>query len=168
MKRQAGRRCVGWDLDWPERLFITAVRVWLAGASARADFRQTLRYNLVLGDAAARSLDGFLDVLVRGARRVLWFRQCDTRRVTADERTLVALVAAAQNRDADRVQAHICWLLPKSVQAEALSHLEEFVAALEKSGLRLSLVPAPRVPVARVVAPSGAVRRSRRAPPSRA
>ena len=177
MRRNAGRRCIGWDLDWPERLFVTAVRVWLGGASARADFLATLRHNLGSGGTrAAESLDGFLEILVRGARRVLWFRRCDAFGVTADERALVALVAAVQHREEERAAAALRWLLPRNLQSEALARVRAFAAVLADSGFWLSMVSPRRPPAApRLIAaepvgrlPTDAGARSTRAPPSRA
>ncbi len=119
---------------WPdfargERLLLESIRSWLHSPS---NWNQVHKNFLdVFGTAAGRraigDLKDFLETLNAGARRPISFGAVAARETTADERTLLALIAAHQTDQPPRAYDHAAWLVRKdwvfvlAVEAKALA-----------------------------------------------
>ncbi len=139
--------CPVCDLANGERLIISAFRRWLHDRASLPKIAQ--RFCQSLGrDKGHRAIEGFcvlFDLLANNARRQISLRYPGSDKVSTDERTLIALVAAAQHNNHDRVAALVRWLLPSAVQGLAVINTLAFAAALKEGGYILAQ-PSPRRP----------------------
>lgn len=98
------------DLTFPEQLVVWAFRQW--GEDPRnwcvveQEFR--LRCKRLNAMVALNGLSGLISVLSRRARRTLWFHRVWCPGVSADERTLLTLVARPVRRTTRRMSAPYC------------------------------------------------------------
>jgi len=127
----------------PEWLLIESIRLWLG------DRRQWRRIELgflsVLGPedgrAALVAMESLVMALFHNARRVLYFHRPESEPVTADERTFLTLIAAAQHDNGQHCLALSQWLLPACFQRRAVRDAYVIAGALANQGWRL---PRPR------------------------
>jgi hypothetical protein len=71
------------------------------------------------GYAARHCINGFANMLGRAGRRSITLAMPGTARVTADELSFVATLAAAQSGQNEKLEAHLTWLFAGSYPAEA-------------------------------------------------
>lgn len=71
------------------------------------------------GDAARRSVDAFANMLGCIGRRSVSLAMPGTPRVTADEMSFVAALAAAQSGQTEKLEAHLTWLFAGGYPDEA-------------------------------------------------
>lgn len=127
------------SLDPPERLVIGSVRRWLKApeewSSVEAEF------HLLFGDDeclfALNGLKSLLEILAAHARRTLFFHVPCCRLVSADERSLLSLIASLQHGRQHHAQAILRWLLPASHQARAYTHAFWLACGMADCGLTL-------------------------------
>jgi hypothetical protein len=134
-----GIQCGVGALDSPERLIVGSVRLWLRAPSDWPVIADNFR--LAFGDNeslfALNGLKGLLETLAKSARRTLYFHQPCCGQVSADERSLLALVAALQHGCHEHAQAILRWLLPAPSQAEAYKHVFWLACGMADCGLML-------------------------------
>jgi hypothetical protein len=65
-----------------------------------------------------QALEEFLAILALEGRRPLLMKHCDARRMTASEQAVIALIAAGEQDDADRLAAHARWLVRPLAQRD--------------------------------------------------
>jgi hypothetical protein len=127
------------DLDLPGRLVVGGVRLWLEAPAnwpvVAEDFR------LAFGDGeslfALNGFKGLLELLARDARRTLYFHKPKCARVSADERTLLTLLAALQHGRDEHARAVLRWLLPPPQQGAAYVHAFWLACGMAECGLML-------------------------------
>lgn len=62
-------------------------------------------------ESVLQALEEFLAILALEGRRPLLMKHCDARRMTASEQAVIALIAAGEQGDAERLAAHTRWLV---------------------------------------------------------
>lgn len=134
-----GVQCGADSLDAPERLLVGSVRRWL---KASADWPIIAdQFRLAFGDNeclyALNGLKGLLETLATGARRTLYFHQPCCGHVSADEQSLLTLIAALQHGRHGHAHAILRWLLPISHQAAAYKHAFWLACGMAECGLTL-------------------------------
>jgi hypothetical protein len=83
----------------------------------------------------------FLKTLAFASRRQLAFRAPDPFGVTADERQILTLLAAAQSEDHTLFQAHLRWLTPPERRGELQIAAHALATAFKANNLPLALPP---------------------------
>ena len=81
----------------------------------------------------------FLCALALAQRRCLEVNPPGTRALTCDETRMLALVAAAQNRQPALLQAHLLWLAQRSLRKVLEKSVHELAGVLSANRLRLPL-----------------------------
>jgi len=129
----------GESLDPPERLVVGSVRRWLKAPEEWS--RVEAEFHLLFGDDeclfALNGLKGLLEILAAHARRTLYFHLPCCRLVSADERSLLSLVAALQHGRQQHAQAILRWLLPAVHQAQAYKQAFWLACGMADCGLIL-------------------------------
>lgn len=69
-------------------------------------------------ESVLQALEEFLAILALEGRRPLLMKHCDARRMTASEQAVIALIAAGEQNDAERVAAHARWLVRPLAQRD--------------------------------------------------
>jgi len=129
--------CPAQDLSPAERLLVRSFRVMVftdnGGQTVARSFRQKL------GDPAAHRALGaffsFVGLLSCNARRPLRIRLPHCGKVSADERTLVALLAALQARRTSHARSLVSWLTPPPAQALAFAYAASLAQGFREGGL---------------------------------
>jgi len=106
------------------------------GPTVGRAFRRTLG-----GPAAHQALGAFLSfvgLMSFNARRTLRFRLPDCRKVSADERTLVALLAALQAGRVSHARSLVSWLFPPGAQELAFAYAANLARGFREGGLRVN------------------------------
>ena len=133
------------DLDLPECLLIKPIRLWLHGVENWS--LVSMQYKAQFGPEAApttralTALRGVIEILNAGGRRCMSFHKAWSRLTTGDERSLVALLAAAQAGDRDRAAAMALRLVTEAWQAPLLAEIETLAEAFAARGHRLVNLP---------------------------
>lgn len=134
--------------DVPERTLTRAIRLWLEGPENWDLIRA--QYG-VFFEAQARSalagLRGVIEALNIGARRDLLFHPLLSSKTTADERALVALLAALQVGDWDAARARARWLVGFPWQTLLLEEAWLLAGAFKARGLLFVPLTQRRNPV---------------------
>ena len=134
------------DLDLPECLLIKPIRLWLHGVENWS--LVSMQYKAQFGPEAAptaralTALRGIIEILNAGGRRCMSFHKAWSRLTTGDERSLVALLAAAQAGDRDRAEAMALRLVTEDWQAPLLADIETLADSFAARGHRLVNLPA--------------------------
>ncbi|MEL7491682.1 MAG: hypothetical protein AAGJ73_13265 [Pseudomonadota bacterium] len=71
-----------------------------------------------------------------GTRRIL-LAGSGCCRVTADELSMVAVLAAAQDHDYDRCKAHLCWLMGGREDSAAITAASRVASVFQVAGLQI-------------------------------
>jgi len=140
--------CPARDLSPAERLLVRSIRTMVftdnGGKAVARAFRRKL------GDAAAHqalaALFSFVGLLSGNARRNLRFRLPQCRKVSADERTLVALLAALQAGRMSHARSLIGWLLPPGTQEPAFAYAASLARGFREGGLMFNGPSVRRIP----------------------
>lgn len=72
-------------------------------------------------ESALQALESFLALLDREGRRALVMKPADACRMNAGEQAVMALVAAGERRDRERLAAHARWLVRPLAQRELVA-----------------------------------------------
>ena len=96
----------------------------------------------------------FLQSLAHGGRRKLRVGLPGACAMTADEMTIIALIAAAQADDAARLNAHLCWLARGDARRLVAITTRALATALLVHGQWLKLQPCPCPSSSRYAGPS--------------
>ena len=128
------------DLNVAEQFVLWAVRTRLEGAARREhlEYGFRLAHDLPSGGAGLASFKSWFQVLATHCWRDLYLHRAPCPCLSADERTMLDLVASAQVGDERRLHRAAAGL----VQPQAMKSLQQssrtFAAALRELGLRLS------------------------------
>ncbi len=97
------------------------------------------------GGEVFRALCSFLEVLAFASRRRLLFCAPDPFGVTADERQVLTLLAAAQTEEHALFEAHMRWLTQPKRRRELQAAAQALASVLKANNLPLAL-PQPAMP----------------------
>ena len=128
------------DLNVAEQFVLWAVRTRLEGAARREhlEYGFRLAHDLPSGGAGLAAFESWFLVLATHCWRDLYLHRTPCPCLSADERTMLDLVASAQVDDERRLHRAAAGL----VQPQAIESLQQasriFAAALRELGLRLS------------------------------
>lgn len=128
------------DLAAAELLVVGAVRAWVEVRLRPRQDTPDWREILALGGIApfgAMALEMLLGAIAGHATRPVEVRACACRRLGADERQLIALVALIQAGDWSGAAMALRGWLPSASLPSALRALECFACALSDGGHRL-------------------------------
>src|SRR5690606_6371081 len=138
------RRCAAIRTADAELLLVGSIRRWLRDAEewpAVVD-----EFIVAFGGRdptfALNGLKCLLESLSGAARRTRQFHRPGCSRLSADEATLVALIATLQKDRQAHAEAILRWLLPRPAQGGALRHAFWIAHGMSEAGLRLRL---PRI-----------------------
>lgn len=136
-----------------EHFVVWVFRTWLEGPASRLalDAAFQVHCGVFNAESAAECFARLVDTLATHSRRTLGFHRAECMAVSASERTLLALIAAAQVGNMDYASAVAEWLVPRNATPGLVLHATTFAFMLEVSGLRLPLRVAQPVPVAECV-----------------
>lgn len=87
------------------------------------------------GYTARHCIDAFANMLGCAGRRSVTLAMPGTARVTADELSFVAALAAAQSGQADKLEAHLTWLFAGGYPAEASEAVTHAAAIFYQHGV---------------------------------
>lgn len=120
------------DLSTPEQLVLWTLRMWLEDHRNLGLIQQTLwiACGLAHVEAALAGFDGLLRTLRRDGRRALRLHPSGCRALSADERTLLALIAVHQARHAEHAAALVRWLVPPAAAARLSGYATAVATAL--------------------------------------
>jgi len=132
--------CPARELAPAERLLVCSFRTMVftdnGGQAVARVFRRKL------GGVAAHqtlgALFSFVGLLSCNARRNMRFRLPHCRKVSADERALVALLAALQAGRTSHARSLINWLLPPGTQEPAFAYAASLARGFREGGLKFS------------------------------
>lgn len=124
------------QLDRGEDLFVRSLRRWLRGG---AEWERTVQEAVRLlkpapGMVFVHALNNLATAIDSHSRRSLRLRLPGCRRVSADERMLVALIGAVQNGLDDHAGALLSYLITPAGRGPAITHAFSLAAALKKGG----------------------------------
>ena len=134
-----------WDeLSATERLILWAIRALADGPNNWSLVQKELWLccGPVTIEAVLQSLHEMLTVLTVHHRRILTVRKLRVPHLSADEVTLLSLVAAAQCNHASKAEAIARWLVRGSGQTAMMDSATRFADSLTRSGIRLTSVAA--------------------------
>lgn len=136
------------DLSRAERLVVRSLRRWLKGGGdwdrAVADASRNLKPTSAR--AYVNGLAGLATTIDDGARRMLRLRLPSCTRVSADERTVLALIGALQHDRFDYAHALLRYLIQPAGRQAAMAHALSVARAMQKGGLGLARPRAARPP----------------------
>jgi hypothetical protein len=138
--------CPALRFDAGERLLVEAARSWwrLGTTNYLFDRRLTAALGPDGAETLARPLHGLLTALSLYARRPVGLRAPGDPMVSADERALVGLVAAAGAGDAALTAMRLAWLLDPRIHGAAAVAAERTGRVLDAYGFALSAVAGRR------------------------
>lgn len=131
-----------WDeLSAAERLILWSIRALAEGQSNWSLVQKELWgcCGPVTIEAVLQSLHETLTVLAVHHRRVLTVRKLGIPRLSADEVTLLSLIAAAQRGHASKTEAISRWLVRNNGHEAMMAAASRFAESLTRSGIRLTL-----------------------------
>ncbi len=136
-----------------EHFVVWVFRTWLEGPASRLTLEAAFQVHcgVLNAESAGDCFARLAELLATHSRRTLGFHRAECIAVSASERTLLALVAAAQDGNTDYLQAVAEWLVPRDAAPGLVVHATTFAFVLEICGLRLPLRVAQPVPVSEVV-----------------
>lgn len=111
------------DLPPNGRLLLRAMRL-LAEQRANWGIVQQelwLCCGLARVESVLQALEEFLAILALEGRRPLLMKPADARRMTAGEQAVLALIAAAERQENDRLAAHARWLVRPLAQRDLIA-----------------------------------------------
>lgn len=132
------------ELSAAERLILWAIRALAEGPSNWSLVQKELWLccGPVTIETVLQSLHEMLTVLAVHRRRILTVGKIPVPRLSADEVTLLSLVAAAQCHHASKAEAITRWLVRNSGQEPMMASATRFAESLTRSGIRLTLTTA--------------------------
>jgi hypothetical protein len=143
-----GGLCAGHLMVWTWRKFVAGHADCLV---------LTREYQRFAGDEAPALLaafGAFLQALGYGSRRMLAIGRPHCVGLTADEQHILRLMAAAQNGEDARLEAHLCWLVKAGHEPATLGALRMLADRLTVCGVKLpqaAYAPPPPRPMLEVV-----------------
>lgn len=129
------------QLSAAERLILWAIRALAEGPNNWSLVQKELWLccGPVTIEAVLQSLHEMLTVLGMHRRRILTVGKIRVPRLSADEVTLLSLIAAAQCHHASKAEAITRWLVRNSGQDVMMVSTARFAESLTRSGIRLTL-----------------------------
>jgi hypothetical protein len=123
-----------------ERLLVTSLRRWLFDPKALPRIARRFHHDLGYGPGrlAVENFCEIVTLLETNARRTVYLRYPNCSKVSTDERTIIALIAAAQHNHRYHVAALARWLFPPASQDRAISHITMLAIALRDGGCILA------------------------------
>lgn len=135
------------DLGEGAECAVTAFRTCARGAPGCCTVRKLFEANVrANADALRRDFIAFADLLGRAGRRAVTLAPPGTARITADELSFVAALAAAQSGEVGRLSAHLHWLFAGSYPFEAEDAVYRAAAGLYLNGVMVD-APAMEEPI---------------------
>ena len=131
-----------------ERRLVQGFRRWLRGDAewdrAARDATRVLRPAQAM--VFLNAVNGLAEVIDANARRVIRLRTPSSKRVSTDERALIALFGAAQHGRFGHARAILDYLVAPGCHAKAMAHVVSVTRVLDKAALRLAPPRAQRPP----------------------
>ena len=137
-------------LTMGEHFVVWVFRTWLEGPASRLTLDSAFQVHCgaLNAESASECFARLVETLASHSRRTLGFHRAECIAISASERTLLALIAAAQVGNTDYASAVAEGLVPRKAAPGLVRHATTFAFMLEVSGLRLPLRVARPVPVA--------------------
>ncbi len=123
-----------------ERLIINSLRRWIFDKKSMPRISRRFRNDLGCGPGRL-AIEGFCalaNLLTTSSRRAVFIRYPSCSNVSTDERTIIALIAAAQHNQHLHVSALTRWVFPLAVQTLAIAYVSMVAIALKDGGCTLT------------------------------
>jgi hypothetical protein len=138
------------NLDYSEQLLVWSTRKWLEDGTTSPPIERAFldAFRVARVEAALAGFEGVVEILATAGRRVLGLRRPHCGRVSADEMSILALIAAVQAGDDDHAEALARWLVPAARGQRLIGHATALAVALRECGLLVPRRTAPMAPPA--------------------